>query len=150
MATDSADILEIWRLNSHLSRLSHRVLMGEDLIVAEDWQPTALQFLEVAAQESCRVYITSSARLYQSQAKLRNAVVPAAKRSNHLVGEAFDCNFMLRGQLYNSKALGNFDTLPDEIRQSLSGSVRTAVICRSVGVATSTALIQSILTQGSI
>jgi len=70
---------------------------------------------QFAARDGLEIFITSSARLHGIP--IGGAIVPPASRSNHLVGHAIDMNIRSGGKLFNSTTLGNFSTLPTEIRQ---------------------------------
>ena len=52
---------------------------------------------------------------------VHNAIVPPAATSNHLVGYAVDINIRYNGRLYNSSDLGNFNSLPQAIKNFING-----------------------------
>jgi hypothetical protein len=58
---------------------------------------------------------------------VRNAIVPPSADSNHLVGYAVDINIRYNGRLYNSSDLGNFNSLPQAIKNFING-------CKSNGM----------------
>lgn len=56
-----------------------------------------------------------------------NAIVPPSATSNHLVGYAVDINIRYNGRLYNSSDLGDFNSLPQAIKNFING-------CKSNGM----------------
>jgi Putative peptidoglycan binding domain len=88
----------------------------------------SLQKIDQFAQaNNLEIFVTSSAR--QQGVPIGGTIVLPASRSNHLVGHGIDMNIMLRGKLYNSDDLGDFNTLPTEIKQFIT-SVRNDSIIR--------------------
>jgi Putative peptidoglycan binding domain len=88
----------------------------------------SLQKIDQFAQANgLEIFVTSSAR--QQGVPIGGAIVLPASRSNHLVGHGIDMNIMLGGTLFNSDALGNFNTLPTAIQQFIT-SVRNDPIIR--------------------
>lgn len=72
---------------------------------------------DLAAQDGLKIFVTSSTRSFGVPV---NGIVPAARRSNHLVGHAIDMNIQMGGTLFNSNALGNFGSLPAAIKAFLT------------------------------
>jgi hypothetical protein len=58
---------------------------------------------------------------------VENAIVVPIKNSNHLVGHALDLNILFGGEYYNSKALKDYEHLPDNIKIFITG-------CRISGI----------------
>jgi hypothetical protein len=57
----------------------------------------------------------------RADAPVHNAIVPPSASSNHLVGYAVDVNIQYSGKLYNSTDLGNFNSLPQAIKNFING-----------------------------
>ena len=89
-----------------------------------------LQFVDAcAAEQRIKVHVTSSFR--RRDAVVSGAIVPPAKRSNHLVGHAIDMNVVLEGTLFNGMRLAreNHETLPRAIVDFLN-QIRSHSILR--------------------
>jgi hypothetical protein len=69
---------------------------------------------QFAQNNGLEIFITSSAR--QQGVPIGGAIVRPASRSNHLVGHGIDMNIQLNGTLFNGSRLGNFSSLPPEIK----------------------------------
>ena len=69
-----------------------------------------------AKQNHLTLFVTSSFR--KANQKVNGAIVPPAKRSNHLAGHAIDMNIQSRGKWYDSKLMrrGNSKNLPSNIQ----------------------------------
>jgi Putative peptidoglycan binding domain len=88
----------------------------------------SLQKIDQFAQANgLEIFVTSSAR--QQGVSLKGAILPPASRSNHLIGHGIDMNIMLGGKLYNSDALGDFNTLPTAIKKFIT-SIKNDPIMR--------------------
>jgi hypothetical protein len=78
--------------------------------------------------EQNNVYILVQGEGFRrADAPVRNAIVPPSATSNHLVGHAVDINIRYNGKLYNSTDLGQFDNLPQAIKNFING-------CKSHGM----------------
>lgn len=94
---------------------------GEALQVDADFLKDIRQLDQWAEELELQFYITSSLR--RKDVPVRGAIVPPARRSNHLVGHAIDMNLIHRGDFYNSSKLKNVHGLPPAI-QELIGKIR--------------------------
>jgi hypothetical protein len=74
----------------------------------------------LAAQNNLYINVQGSG-FRQASAPVRNAIVPPSETSNHLVGHAVDINITYNGNYYNSSALGNFNNLPQAIKNFING-----------------------------
>lgn len=74
--------------------------------VDEDFFADLDQMNYIAQKHNMIVVVTSSFRL---DAKVKGAIVPPSKRSNHLIGQAIDCNVKNKktGEYYNSTKMGD-------------------------------------------
>ena len=81
--------------------------------VDEDFLPVLTKMNEIAIKHNMIVIITSS---FRKDTNVKGAIVPPAKKSNHLIGQAIDFNLKhkITGVYYNSIKLAD-DTGPDEL-----------------------------------
>jgi hypothetical protein len=81
--------------------------------VDEDFIPVLTKINEIAIKHNMIVIITSS---FRKDTNVKGAIVPPAKMSNHLIGQAIDFNLKhkITGVYYNSIKLAD-DTGPDEL-----------------------------------
>lgn len=81
--------------------------------VDEDFLPVLTKINEIAIKHNMIVIITSS---FRKDTNVKGAIVPPAKMSNHLIGQAIDFNLKhkITGVYYNSIKLAD-DTGPDEL-----------------------------------
>ena len=63
----------------------------------------------------------------EADAPVQNAVVPASETSNHLVGHAVDINIVYNGVWYNSARLSNYASLPQAIKNFITGCKRNGL-----------------------
>lgn len=63
----------------------------------------------------------------ESGVPVRNAIVDPAQNSNHHVGHAVDINIVYNGTLYNSSKLANYNSLPQAIKNFISGCKRNGL-----------------------
>ena len=77
---------------------------GKVLTCHEDFKPFLEQLDVKLAELNLKIYVTSSLR---KDANVKGAIVTPAKRSNHMVGFAFDCNIIDGSTWWNSKKLVN-------------------------------------------
>jgi hypothetical protein len=68
-------------------------------MIDEDVEPLLIKMNLVAMKYGITVIVNSS---YRSDSNVKGAIVTPAKKSNHMVGHAIDCNLRLNGILYNS------------------------------------------------
>lgn len=67
--------------------------------IDEDFEAVLLLMNAIAVKYNITVIVNSS---YRKDSNVKGAIVTPAKKSNHMVGHAIDCNLMLGGKLYNS------------------------------------------------
>jgi hypothetical protein len=79
------------------------------------------------AEENDLYILVQGEGFRRADAPVRNAIVPPSANSNHLVGYAVDINIRYNGRLYNSSDLGNFNSLPQAIKDFING-------CKSNGM----------------
>ena len=87
--------------------------LGKNIIVDEDFIPVLSKMNEIAIKHNMLVIVTSS---FRKDIKVKGAIVPPAKKSNHLIGQAIDFNLKhkITGAYYNSIKLAD-DAGPDEV-----------------------------------
>jgi hypothetical protein len=68
-------------------------------VIDDDFEPLLIKMNELAVKYNIIVIVNSS---YRVDSNVKGAIVTPAKKSNHMVGHAIDCNLMLSGVLYNS------------------------------------------------
>lgn len=96
---------------SGLARLQGcRQFVGDAALVHTDFHGALRRLDGYAALAEAKIHVTHSFR--RRDARLDGAVVPPAKRSNHLVGHAIDMNIVLPGEWLNSRRLQ-----PDRFRE---------------------------------
>lgn len=80
-----------------------------------------IPFLDIintfARNNGLKIFVTSSTRAFGVPV---NGIVPAASRSNHLIGHAIDMNIQIGSKLFNSTALDNFGSLPNAIQNFIN------------------------------
>lgn len=87
-----------------ITRFSAERFIGDPVMADADFQQDLEQLNRWAAEQGIRIYITHSFRRRDRQPD--GAIVPPAKRSNHLVGHAIDMNLQLdSGDWFNSRRL---------------------------------------------
>jgi hypothetical protein len=79
----------------------------------------------LAEQNNLQIRVQQSFR--KADGQITGSIVPPAERSNHLVGHAVDINIVYNGDTYTSSRLGNYDNLPQAIKNFISG-------CESAGI----------------
>lgn len=72
-------------------------------LIDEGFKDLLLKMNECAKEYGVFIYTTSSFRMYDTP--VNNAIVEPAKMSNHFVGHAIDCNYLIDGKIYNSKEI---------------------------------------------
>lgn len=77
---------------------------GSDIIIDYDFKPYLDKMNEVAKTMGFVVIVTSS---FRKDDKVGGAIVVPAKKSNHMVGHAIDCNLQKGNVYYNSTAMGD-------------------------------------------
>lgn len=100
--------------------------IGKIVLADVEFIPSLNKINQLATKDGLKLFVTSSARL--AGAKLGGAVVPPASRSNHLVGHAIDMNIQMGATLFNSDKLGNFGSLPSQIKTFLQAIRDDAVL----------------------
>ncbi len=77
-----------------------------DCFVDEEFVPLLMQMNAIAEKHNMIVVVTSS---YRKDTNVKGAIVVPAKKSNHLVGHAIDCNVRdkVTKEYYNSKKMGD-------------------------------------------
>lgn len=70
-------------------------------LIDKDFQPSLIDMNDCAREHGVFIYTTSSFRKYDKP--VQNAIVEPIKMSNHFVGHAIDCNYLIDGKFYNSK-----------------------------------------------
>jgi len=90
--------------------------VGDPIEAHVDFHPALRRLDAYAARVGARIHVTHSFR--RPDERLRGAVVPPARRSNHLVGHAIDMNVVLPGVWLSSKRLRreHLRELPSEAR----------------------------------
>ena len=93
--------------------------VGDPIRVDADFVPALDRINGFASQCGVEIWVTSSFR--RPKQRIRATVVPAAKRSNHLVGHAIDMNVRCREGFFNSRTLkkAEHSHLPQRVREFL-------------------------------
>jgi hypothetical protein len=79
-----------------------------------------ISLMNTLAEENNLYILVQGEGFRRADATVRNAIVPPSATSNHLVGHAVDINIRYNGKLYNSTALGQFDSLPQAIKNFIN------------------------------
>lgn len=83
----------------------HEILRGKTCVVGNCFAEKHLsKMCDKAKELGLLIHITSS---FRKDDNVKGAIVTPAKRSNHMVGHAIDCNFIENGKTWNSKSLEN-------------------------------------------
>ena len=77
-----------------------------ECIIDSDFEPYLIQMNQVAAECNIIVVVLSS---FRKNRKVKGAIVTPAKKSNHMVAWAIDCNLRnsITGEYYNSKKMAD-------------------------------------------
>ena len=88
-------------------------LNKKQILVDEDFYAVLLKINEIAIKHNMQIIVTSS---FRKDTNVKGAIVPPAKMSNHLIGQAIDFNLKhkITGVYYNSIKLAD-DQGPDEL-----------------------------------
>jgi uncharacterized protein YgiM (DUF1202 family) len=91
--------------------------VGKEVRADRDFLPSLDRLNDLAAACGVEIHVTSSFR--DPDQSLSSAIVPPAKRSNHLVGHAIDMNVKSPSGFFNSAKLkrANLAALPSEVRE---------------------------------
>ncbi len=96
----------------------HPAYVGAPVVAARGFVPALDELGRLAHEAGVRVHVTSSLRAYG--ADVRGAIVPPARRSNHLVGHAIDMNVVGRdGTMCDSGCLARYPDVPPPVRRFL-------------------------------
>lgn len=92
---------------------------GKEVVADRDFFPHLDRVNQFAEQAGVWIHVTSSTR--EPNRSVTGAIVPPARRSNHMVGHAIDMNLRTADAFFNSKALrkSNFANLPPNVRTFL-------------------------------
>jgi hypothetical protein len=107
----------------------HSAFIGEPIEADREFHALLLFLAGVADQLDIKIHVTSSFRRRDETPD--GAIVPPAKRSNHLIGHAIDMNLTTAGEWFNSKRLAReqlIDT-PRNIREFI-GEIRAHPLLR--------------------
>lgn len=90
--------------------------VGKKLMCDKGFVPALERINAYAAKHDVMIHVTSS---FRPDANVKGAVVKPARRSNHMVGHAFDFNVRYgdgHGQWANNAVLKNYDTQPAPVK----------------------------------
>lgn len=90
--------------------------VGKDVMADADFFPLLDRLNDLASAAGVEIFVNASFR--PEDQPVSGAIVPPAKRSNHLIGHAIDMNVRSPSGFFNSKALkrANLAALPAEVR----------------------------------
>jgi hypothetical protein len=95
---------------------SHPAYVGSPLIASIGFLPALNELGRIAQDAGVRIRVTHSFRAEGTA--LTGAIVPPARRSNHLVGHAIDMNVVRPdGTLCNSRCLRGYPNIPLAVRR---------------------------------
>jgi hypothetical protein len=86
-----------------------------------------ISYMNTLAEQNDLYIIVQGEGFRRADTPVQNAIVPPSTASNHLVGHAIDINIRYNGRLYNSTDLGQFNNLPQAIKNFING-------CKSNGM----------------
>lgn len=90
-----------------IQEYKHKLLLGKPCMVHADFIPAMDLFCRYLEIVKCTAHINSS---YRANAdNIKGAVVTPARRSNHMIGCAIDCNLIdSKGKMWSSKEMEVF------------------------------------------
>lgn len=88
--------------------------IGKVVLADVEFIPHLETLNQFASTNGLKIFVTSSTR--PLGVPVGGAVFTPAKMSNHFIGHAIDMNVQMEGTLFNSNALGNFNSLPSAIK----------------------------------
>lgn len=97
-----------------LKTFSGSQFIGKPVLADIEFIPYLNIINGLASSNRLKIFVTSSTRPFGVPV---SGIVPAASRSNHLVGHAIDMNIQVGSTLLNSTALGSFRTLPASVQK---------------------------------
>lgn len=77
--------------------------LGKVIVFDKDFIHSVDLCVDIAEKHGVKLFFTSGFR--KMDVELTGAIVEASKVSNHFVGHAFDCNFIIGESFYNSKSI---------------------------------------------
>ena len=103
---------------SALTQFTGSNFIGDTVIADMEFVDSLEAINEHAGNNNVQVYVTHSFR--RAGQTVQGAIVTPATRSNHLAGHAIDMNVQSGGRLYNSEALNNFESLPEDVQNFIN------------------------------
>lgn len=112
---------------TELTTFSGSQFIGKPVLADLEFIPHLETINTLSKTNGLKIFITSSTR--SLGVPVGGAVFTPAKMSNHFVGHAIDMNIQMGGTLFNSNALGNFNSLPPAIKTFLN-AIRSHPVLR--------------------
>jgi hypothetical protein len=99
----------------------------DKVVIADEGFATYLYTMDRLAEQYNLQIKVQGEGFRQADSPVRGAIVPPSVTSNHLVGHAVDINIVYNGTWYNSSALKNYNSLPQAIKNFITG-------CKNAGM----------------
>lgn len=87
--------------------------IGKKLTADTGFKPALDRIADYAKKHEIKIHVTSS---FRADANVRGAVVKPARRSNHMVGHAFDFNLSFKGGWANNTMMKKYPDVPEPVK----------------------------------